>query len=322
MKCFFSGFVVWDCKKLGFDGIIIFIFIKQKKGRKSRMLEATFSPLIPTNDSEDFYRNFYNQFCFIQVNAIFMIHMRETLTKYDIEKISDKLNDYNEDQNTAAMFCIASGIMNESLMRRRKENRGVSVEIFNKLSKINIDPIDWYMKVIEFLMIYATCEQAIKDFLVSNGYESTTVTENKLINTLFNALNNLSLRDKYISELKDGSSSVIKSQNELIFVWKYYTIFRHAFVHAGGKITEKIENTMEKIISSNVAERESINSAMFIEFPEETDFFNFQFSSEIMVITDKHLNFFRNVTILIVESLERAIHPNEYEIKDFDPYKL
>jgi hypothetical protein len=98
-------------------------------------------------------------------------------------------------------------------------------------------------------------------------------------------------------------------------------LFRHTLAHAGGRTTEIMKAKMEEVISKNSKELESISNAMFIECPEEI-FFKSPFENTVISITDKHLNFFRNMAILIVESLERAINPNEYEISDFNPYKL
>lgn len=287
------------------------------------MLEATFSPLVPTDISESFYIKFYNQFCFIQVNDAFIMLLKEHLTKDDMEELLGTLNNFHEDQNIAAVYSIAAGIMNETLMRRRKENRGVSIELFNHLRSENIDPLDWYEKAFEFLMVYATCEQAVKEYLVSKGKISTEIKEDKLLTSLFNELENSDLRDNFIKELKNGSSSVITSQNELLSAWRYYTLFRHTLVHAGGRTTDRMKTKMEEVISKNRKELESINSAMSIELIElEENFFTSPFDGTVISITDKHLNFFRNMCILIIESLERAIHPSEYEISDFDPYKF
>lgn len=288
------------------------------------MLEATFSPLVPTDASESFYIKFYNQFCFIQVNDAFIMRLKEYLTKDDTEELLSTLNNFHEDQNIAAVFSLGAGIMNETLMRRRKENRGVSIELFNCLRLENIDPLDWYEKAFEFLMVYATCEQAVKEYLMSKGNKSkgTKIKEANLLNDLFNELIKSDLRDNFIKELKNGSSSVITSQNELISAWRYYTLFRHTLVHAGGRTTDTMKTNMKEVIDKNRKELESINSAMFMELPEEDDFFTSPFDGTVISITDKHLNFFRNMAILIVESLERAVHPNEYEIRDFDPYKL
>lgn len=285
------------------------------------MLEATFSPLVPTDASESFYIKFYNQFCFIQVNDAFIMLLKEHLTKDDMEELLSTLNNFHEDQNIAAVFSLGAGIMNETLMRRRKENRGVSIELFNRLRTENIDPLDWYEKAFEFLMVYATCEQAVKEYLVSKGKINTEIKEDKLLINLFTELENSDLRDNFIKELKNGSSSVITSQNELLSAWRYYTLFRHTLAHAGGRTTDRMKTKMEEVISKNRKELESINSAMFMELLEE-DFFTSPFDGTVISITDKHLNFFRNMAILIVESLERAIHPSEYEISDFDPYKL
>lgn len=286
------------------------------------MLEATFSPLVPTDESESFYIKFYNQFCFIQVNDAFIMRMKEYLKEDDIEELLNTLNNFHEDQNIAAVFSIGAGIMNGALMRRRKENRGVSIELFNRLRAENIAPLDWYENAFEFLMVYATCEQAVKEYLVSKGASSDAIKENKLLDSLFTELENSALRDNFIIELKNGSSSVIKSQNELISAWRYYTLFRHDLVHAGGRTTDQIKTNMERVICNNRKELESINNAMFGELIEENDFFTSPFDGTVISITDKHLNFFRNMVILIVESLERAIHPNEYEISGFNPYQL
>lgn len=286
------------------------------------MLEATFSPLVPTTESERFYVEFYNQFCFIQVNDAFIMRMKEYLTEEDIRELLNTLNNFHEDQNIAAVFSLGAGIMNETLMRKRKEKRGVSIQLFNSLKSEDIDPLDWYEKAFEFLMIYATCEQAIKEYLVSKGKISMEIKEDKVLYNLFSELEQSGLRDNFIKELKNGSSSVICSQNELISAWRYYTLFRHTLVHAGGKTTDKMKSKMEEVIDKNRKELESINKAMIIELPEGDDFFISPFDGSVIFITDKHLNFFRNMAILIVESLERAIHPNEYEISDFDPYKL
>jgi hypothetical protein len=285
------------------------------------MLEATFSPLVPTTESESFYVEFYNQFCFIQVNDAFMMRMKEYLTEEDIGELLNTLNNFHEDQNIAAVWSLGAGIMNEALMRRRMEKRGVSIQLFNSLKSEDIDPLDWYEKAFEFLMIYATCEQAIKEYLVSKGKISTEIKEDKVLYNLFSELEQSGLRDNFIKELKNGSSSVIRSQNELISAWRYYTLFRHTLVHAGGKTTDKMKSKMKEVIDKNRQELESINEAMFIELSGD-DFFISPFDKSVIFITDKHLNFFRNMAILIVESLERAIHPNEYEISDFNPYKF
>ena len=96
------------------------------------------------------------------------MRLKEFLTKDDTEELLHTLNNFHEDQNIAAVFNLAAGIMNESLMRKRKGNREVSIELFNRLRSENIDPLDWYAKAFEFLMVYATCEQAVKEYLVSN----------------------------------------------------------------------------------------------------------------------------------------------------------
>lgn len=285
------------------------------------MLEETFSPLVPTDASESFYAKFYNQFCFIQVNDVFFRLLKEHLAEEEKDELLNTLNNFHEDIDMAVASSLGAGIMNKGLMRKRKENRGISIELFNCLKLENLDPLDWNIKAIEFLMVYAICEQAVKEYLVSKGNNSREIKEDKLLYTLFNELGKSNLKDNFIKELKNGSSSIITSQNEIISAWRYYTLFRHTLAHAGGRTTERMKAKMEEVISKNSKELESISSAMFIESSEEI-FFKSPFENTVISITDKHLNFFRNMAILIVESLERAINPNEYEISDFNPYKL
>ena len=285
------------------------------------MLEVTFSPLVPTDASESFYAKFYNQFCFIQVNDVFLRLLKEHLAEEEKDELLNTLNNAHEDIDVAVAFSLGAGIMNEGLMRKRKENRGISIELFNCLKLENLDPLDWHIKAFEFLMVYAICEQAVKEYLVSKGNNSRKIKEDTLLYTLFDELGTSNLKDNFIKEIKKGSSSIITSQNELISAWRYYTLFRHTLAHAGGRTTEIMKAKMEEVISKNSKELESISNAMFIECPEEI-FFKSPFENTVISITDKHLNFFRNMAILIVESLERAINPNEYEISDFNPYKL
>lgn len=286
------------------------------------MLEATFSPLIPTQKSEEFYKVFYNQFSFIQINDVIITWMMENIKEEDKSNIINLLNDFNEDRNLAAIYNIGMGIMDEGIMRKREENRGISIEFFNYLRTNDIDPLTWYRQASEFLMIYSTCEQTIKEYLVSKGEDVFTIKENNILKKLFVKLKNNSLIDNYIEELKDGSSSIIKSQNELISIWEYYTVFRHCLAHSGGRTTDRIKQNMKEVLEKNKKELESISYAMLIKLFFKRDFFKSPFNDSIFVISDEHMNFFRNVVILIVESLERAINPDEYRIERFDPYKF
>ncbi|MDA3731391.1 hypothetical protein PBV87_07865 [Niameybacter massiliensis] len=287
------------------------------------MLEATFSPLIPTESSLDFYNEFYNQYCFIQINDIFLSFIKDNLTQDGKSSLVETLNNFNEDQRTAAVYSIGAMTMNPSLMRRVQENRGISVELFKSLSSDNIDPLEWYQKTIEFSMLYATCEQALREYLVSNEVESTSIKEDNILNLLFKKLTDLSLRDKFLTELSNATSNIIKSENELKSTWKYFTVFRHDLAHAGGRSTNRIKDKMNDVIEKNKKEFDNVNSAMFLELPDEYEFFfTNPFESLFVTISDIHLNFFRNMTIIIIESLERTHNPKPYEIDNFDPYKL
>lgn len=285
------------------------------------MLEATFSPLIPTEESEDFYKNFYNQYCFIQINDILIMYLQENLNERNIDFFINELDKYNNDIKTANIYRIASGIFDPALLVKNKENRGISISLFEDLKKENIDPLDWYIKSFEFLMIYATCEQAIKEFLVSRNVSYDHIKENTIINCLFNILIQNNLKNLFIKEINNTSNGIISSQNQLILAWKYFTQIRHVLVHTSGRPTDRIKNNMKNLLNENKKEFGDIEANLILEWDDD-DFFSFPFNSKIYYITRYHFNFFRNMAILIVESLERTIHPNEYKIENFDLYKL
>ncbi|MCM1540420.1 MAG: hypothetical protein NC121_04090 [Blautia sp.] len=288
------------------------------------MLEATFSPLVPTAESEEFYKNFYYQYSLIQVNDIIIRYTLECLSENQKTRLIDLLDNFNEDQKDAVTFVLAAGIMNPAVMRRRKENRGISTELFSSLKSKEIDALDWYEKAIEFLMIYAACEQAMKEYLVPRGNSSDSIKEVNIVTKLFKQLQDDGLREKFISELSESSSEILKSQNVLGSAWQYYTHIRNTLTHAGGRTTDRARKIMEDSIAKNKKEFADISAAMFLELdvPDEDNFFQNPLGDDIVELSDRHMNFFRNMAVLIVESLERTLHPSEYKIEDFDPYKL
>ena len=285
------------------------------------MLEASISALIPTEQSEEFYRNFYNRYNFIQVNDVMLRMIADSSENYDL--VLEKLEGYNSDQQDLSVYSIAAGIMNPSLMRRRKENRGISTELFRNLLDRNISPLEWYINALEFLMLYSVCEQSMKEYILS-VYEPKTIKEDNIIDRLFDALTKSELRDTFLKELADSSSAILKSQNELKAVWLYYTEVRHTLAHSGGFITNRVRKKIADVKKNNYAPFRSIYEAMMIELGvfSQNYILSIVFKGKIINLSSQHLNFFRNMTVMVIESIERAIHPDEYAIKDFDPYKL
>jgi len=126
----------------------------------------------------------------------------EYLAEEEKDELLNTLNNSHEDIDMAVAFSLGAGIMNEGLMRKRKENRGISIELFNCLKLENLDPLDWHIKAFEFLMVYAICEQAVKEYLVSKGNNSRKIKEDTLLYTLFDELGTSNLKDNFIKEIK------------------------------------------------------------------------------------------------------------------------
>ena len=290
------------------------------------MLEATFTPLKPTDNSEEFYIDFYKLYSFIQVNDVIISFAKDSLPDSMLYQLYNTLKNFNEDHNMASIYEKACGIMNEATNRRRVENRGLSTEWIEMLNAKGINPLDWYQKAFEFIMIYAACEQAIREFIILKGNPDDIKSEAEvnLIDMLLKVLQNNGIKDRFIKEMEDATASIIKSGKQLDSLWRFYTIYRHAIAHAGGKNTEKIKDKMESVIENNKQFLRAVRKEMMYEIglDFEDAFFTSPFIDEIITISDKHLNFFRNLSLFIVESLERSLHPDDYKLKAFDPYKI
>lgn len=285
------------------------------------MLEASISALIPTEGSEEFYRNFYNRYNFVQVNDI-LLRMLTDNVELSADVMLGVLEGFNEDQQDLAVYSLGAGIMNPALMRRRKENRGISTELFVELRKMDISPLEWYMNAFEFLMLYSVCEQSIKEYILS-VHEVNGIQESNIIEKLFEALGQ-NLSHKFLEELSESSSEVLKSKDEVNAAWRYYTVVRHGLVHSGGFITRRLKKSYVEVKARNARALRDIFEAMFWELDGERmhSSLGIVFRGKIVNLSSKHLNFFRNMTVMILESIERAIHPDEYALENFNPLKL
>ena len=173
-------------------------------------------------------------------------------------------------------------------------------------------------------MLYSVCEQSMKEYILSVYEPKKLIKEDNIIDKLFEALTQKGLRKAFLKELEESSSGVLKSQNELKAAWQYYTVIRHTLAHSGGFITSKIRQKIADVKKNNAAPFKNMCKAMFIELkvPSLNYVLSIAFKGGIVRLFAEHLNFFRNMTVMIMESIERAIHPDEYAIKNFDPYKL
>ena len=90
-------------------------------------------------------------------------------------------------------------------------------------------------------------------------------------------------------------------------MWKYFTEIRHLYMHAGGRITDRFKENMNKLKSDIGKTIEEVEKEMFLE-KEVFDIdklFNFSFEDMSIFEIDSHfLSFFRSFVIILVEGLE------------------
>lgn len=296
------------------------------------MLELTFTPLIPSPQAAPFYCNFYNQYSLIQINDTLLSQVTEILPVEKREALIAALENFDSDQDQAAIWRLGAGIMDPAQMRRRKEKRGLSLEVVNILREEGVDPLIWYMQVNEFLLMYAVCEQAIKEYLVSQSpdYTDKDLSEANLLKTLFKSMevNSRAREKEFLRELSEATNEVLNEKNRILALWDYYTMLRHAFAHAGGQVTDKLKGKVKPTMKRWHGKFTQITSSMFIElacFEDELvdgNLFTDPFSGRVVKISILQLNFFRNLIVRLVESLERTLHPSDYDLPDFNPCHL
>ena len=278
------------------------------------MMIPTFSILKPNDKSKDFYKTFYKQYSMIQINDIIMNEILDSLEDESRKLLIDNLILDGFETQRSAVYSIGMGLYDPSLQLRSCEERGLDIALFRELKNLKMDPLKWYLQANEFMQLYAVCEQTIKDFLASCGFDMAKFKERKMMIQFFDILRSKEIVDDYIKIISRSSNEILTKENEIKFVWSYYTEIRNVYMHAGGRLTERFTNNMSKLLQDNVHEISCImnSKSMLMElltFCEEDDASEFFYNpvGDIIECKSQLMNFFRNYIIIIIESLNLAL---------------
>ncbi|WP_297993207.1 hypothetical protein [uncultured Clostridium sp.] len=269
------------------------------------MVESSFSIRKPEETSRNFYKRFYESYSLLQINDIIINNLKDAISKRDKEELLRNLDTDGEEVKFSNVCFLGMGIRNPSMELRAKENRGIDKSLMETLKGKGIDSIDWYIRSNEYVQLYAICEQAIKDYLVINGVDIASIREGTIINKLFEKLG--SDKKDFLDYTKTYSNEIMRKEDYIRKMWKYFTEIRHLYMHAGGRITDRFKENMNKLKSDIGKTIEEVEKEMFLE-KEVFDIdklFNFSFEDMSIFEIDSHfLSFFRSFVIILVEGLE------------------
>lgn len=278
------------------------------------MTIPTFSLLKPDEKSKDFYDAFYKQYSLVQINDIIMNELLDSLETEKRKELVERLSLNGYEIREKAACSVAIGIDDPALRQSSCEDRGLNISLFRDLDSMNVDPLKWYLQANEFMHLYAVCEQAIKDYLKSCEFYIDKFKERKMMIQFFEILRDKKIVDDYIELISERTNEILTKENEVKFVWEYYTQIRNVYMHAGGRLTERFKENMGKLLENYKHEITCImnTESMIIELAfhdfgdNEAVFFDNP-TGNIIKCEPMKINFFRNFIIILMECLNKVL---------------
>jgi aspartate carbamoyltransferase regulatory subunit len=223
----------------------------------------------------------------------FIIHDEEALKSLDLEDfipqiIEEKI--YKNFQQINDITMCAGLQIDDSL------NKDITINLIDLLKTTNTK--NWYslikgfMNIWEFLFLYSSVENTIKQIL---NIEGNTTTE-KLLENLYTKYPNFN------QSLIDNGYLTSKGNFNL---WTLYTELRHIYSHTHGILTKKGKgNLCSKIhnLKKSLEEIDIMNGA-FIDIDNIFKKSTLQIN-KFYLLKDEELNIFRNFIIILIENLD------------------
>jgi hypothetical protein len=227
----------------------------------------------------------------------------ENSTEEQIFELFEKYHGQIDDHKRKNILLI--GMMLESNAPQANELRGLLLDKF--FLSMSIDRktpkfiLSSFVNAKEFLLIYAVFEGVIKAELVRSGTlgNGKFLREKDIINNIITRL--ASQAEIFVDHL--SCRSPIGTIADVECFWDFFTHFRHLYAHSGGYVTEKwMEQFIvkrEKIIGTIANFECSLSASNLIDVINELEVSE----GKVFYIGDPFLNIFRNLIILLMESL-------------------
>jgi hypothetical protein len=267
------------------------------------MHSCTVSMLLPTGKKVPFYESFLLQYSLVVSSNLIIFELIENSTENQILDLFKKYHGQIDDHKDKNILLTA--MMLESNAPQASELRGLLLDKFflsmavdKKTSKFILSS---FINAKEFLLIYAVFEGVIKAELVKCGAlaEGKYLREKDIVNGINSKLDEKT--NEFVEHLSTRSS--LGKIEDVGCFWDFFTHFRHLYIHSGGYVTAKwldqFTSKKEKIIEVIAKFECPISAVNLIDVIEKLELSE----GKMFYINDSFSNIFRNLVILIMESL-------------------
>jgi hypothetical protein len=267
------------------------------------MHSATVSMLLPTGKTVQYYESFLLQYSLVVSSNLIIFELVSNSTEDQILSLFEKYHGQIDDHKEKNMLLTA--MMIESNAPQANEIRGLSLDKFFLSMAIDEKSpkfiLSSFINAKEFLLIYAVFEGVVKAELVKSGI----LNDGKFLREK-DIVNNIALRlaeKKGLFEEHLSARSPFGKIEDVDCFWDFFTHFRHLFIHSGGYATQKwldqLTQKKKNIINTIKSFECQMSAKLLIDSIEELELFN----GKMFYIGDRFLNIFRNLIVLIMESM-------------------
>jgi|GEM_PF-1795949 len=269
------------------------------------MQQMTVSVLKPEEGMATYYHMFYRNYSLIvSTNIVTYYIVSEMPEEHVFSLVCSAAREAARDYEEVAIRYVAMGL--SSQFPQTSEVRGLDLNELIELIKTKQisakGSLTTFINASEFLLLFATFEDVVKCMLICDSIISAEdgLREVEVMKRIKEKLK----KDGTFCQFRDrlAARSVIRNFTDADTIWKFFTDFRHLYIHSGGRATKKWlekfqknqDDLMNRLTKSPELARMFVADIINDCQPKE---------GQLFVVTDKFSNVFRNFIVSIMESL-------------------
>lgn len=287
------------------------------------MQQMTISMLKPEADIVPYYQMFYRNYSLLVSTNIVTHHIVSEMPEERIfELICDvsraAVTDYARVQSLYVGMGL--GFQSPQIGEVRGLNLNELIELIRTKQISAMESLTTFINASEFLILFAIFEDAVKFMLIFDGIVSVErgLREVDVMKKIKDKLE----RKRVFPQFRDrlAARSAIHNFADAETTWKFFTDFRHLYVHSGGRATanwlEKFQRNQDELM--NRLTKGTDLAKMFVADviddcqPKE---------GRLFIVTDKFTNIFRNFIVSIMEALYLT-EPRKHSTNNVDSSKV
>lgn len=276
------------------------------------MLFETYGMIVPEPNTCKNYELFYQFYSLnIKQNLITNNLLKEVKSHLPIMNLEIKESINNKLQEIDTIL-PGIGVKRESTLREEYKISILNDDLYLKEKYFNgnyEEYINYITNIQQVILLYSSFENTISSYLKDKGI-TNRIFQKKLLKEVCNKVSGF--QEKF-NNLNDREFII----NDFSTLWKYFTFIRNLYTHSSGVIDEEFIRSMENIHSDiqDTIER----NFNFIErslFPDNEKILrnNDFIESDLFIITEIELRFFRNFIIYVWETIYLLSHNLTKEI--------